>query len=131
MRLNKNWLCVVAVTGFLFLMNNVFAKQVVDFDELKNFVDSGVKRLEKSKDKDAVYKEFSNPKGKFIKSGKYIFVYDFDGKCLAHGGDPSYYVGKNLLSLKDRFGVAIIPLLIDVAKDGGGFSGFYLTNPKK
>ena len=96
--------------------------------QMENLVNSGVEHL-KNTTKEQAYKDFSDVHGKFINGIDYLFVYDFQGKCLAHGGNQEY-VGKNLLSHKDKFGIQVIKLLIQVAKSGGGFAGYYWLNPK-
>jgi signal transduction histidine kinase len=116
---------------FLFVISSqvLAIEQLLNVTELKDFVNSGVEHL-KHTSKEQAYKEFSDVHGKFVKNGKYFFVYNFQGECLAHGGNPTAHVGKNLLSFKDKFGVPVIPLLIDIAKGGGGLAGYYWPNPK-
>jgi len=111
----------------LALSSGVFA-QTINVIELKNFVNSGAQYIKKV-GAETAYKEISNPKGKFVKNGKYLCVYDFKGKCLAHGGDPTL-VGKNLASYKDKFGESVVNTLSSVAKSGEGFSGYYYPDSK-
>lgn len=131
--IKKVLLLTFIIACFLFLAINCYlAAGHLGFDKtLKNFVNSGAEYINHA-DRDKVYKEFSDVNGKFVeKEGKYyLFVYNFQGKCLAHGGNPTEYVGKNLLSFKDKFGIKVIRLLIDVAKNGGGFAGYYWPDPK-
>ncbi|OYV02387.1 MAG: histidine kinase [Burkholderiales bacterium PBB5] len=63
------------------------------------------------------FEEFTQGKS-FKERDLYIFVYDFNGKCLAHGANPKL-VGKDLLGMKDPDGKPLIKMLIDVAKDKG------------
>ena len=66
---------------------------------------------------DKAYEEFTS--GKAFKDGDmYIFAYDFNGKCLAHGANPKL-VGKDLMGLKDPDGKPLIQMLVDVAKTKG------------
>jgi len=66
---------------------------------------------------DKAYEEFTN--GKAFKDRElYIFVYDFHGKCLAHGANPKL-VGKDLIGLKDPDGKPLVQMLVDVAKNKG------------
>lgn len=122
---------VLVASCFLFLVcNSSLAVERLNLSKtLESFVNSGAEYL-KHTNKEQAYKEFSDTHGKFVENEKYLFVYDFQGKCLAHGGDPTKYVGKNLLSFKDKFGIQVIQLLIDVAKSGGGFAGYYWPSPK-
>ena len=63
------------------------------------------------------FEEFTNGKA-FKDRDLYVFVYDFNGKCLAHGANPKL-VGKDLIALKDPDGKPLIKMLVDVAKDKG------------
>ena len=48
----------------------------------------------------------------------YVFIYDLNGKCLAHGANPKL-VGKDLIGMKDPDGKPLIQMLVDVAKNKG------------
>ena len=122
---------VLFASCFLFLMStsSLAADQTINISELKSFIDSGVVYF-KQVGAEKAFKEFSDVKGKFVKKGKYFFVYNLKGECLAHGGNPTKHIGKNLLSFKDKFGEPVIQSLIDIAKSGGGFAGYYWPNPK-
>ena len=64
------------------------------------------------------------------KKDGYVFVYNYDGTAVAMRPKPSLE-GKNLMSLKDPNGVAIIKELIDRAKAGGGFVSYMWDKPSK
>ena len=74
------------------------------------------------------FAEFSNPKGKFVDRDIYIYVYDKNGKNVAHGANARL-IGKDLLDLRDTDGVYIIKGLLDVAKKGGGTLAYRWTDP--
>lgn len=113
--------------SFLLCNNaNAFEKRLDK--HMIDLVESGITHLNKV-GKDQAYKDFSDVKGKFVEGVDYLFIYDYKGKCLAHGDNPKEYLGKNLLSYKDKFGTHVIKLLIDIAKSGGGFTGYYWPNP--
>jgi cytochrome c len=57
----------------------------------------------------------------------YLFVYDMKGKCIAHGGNPSY-VGQNHFDAKDQDGVYYVREFIEQAKVGGGWVDSKLKN---
>lgn len=81
--------------------------------------------------REAALKEFSNPKGKFMREhGElYIYAYDFKCICLAHGFTPDL-VGKDLTDKKDDKGLLVIQKLRDTAaRDGEGFVEFGWTDP--
>lgn len=48
----------------------------------------------------------------------YVFIYDLNGKCLAHGANAKL-VGKDLIGMKDPDGKPLVKMLVDVAKDKG------------
>jgi putative tryptophan/tyrosine transport system substrate-binding protein len=64
-------------------------------------------------------------KGDFKDRDLYIFAYDFNGVCLAHGDNPKL-IGKNLYDWQDADGRYNIRAHIDVAlKKGSGWSPVY------
>jgi len=81
--------------------------------------------------REAALKEFSNRKGKFVreKGELYIYAYDFNCVCRAHGFTPNL-VGQDLTAKKDSKGLLVIQKLRDtVAKNGKGFVEFGWTDP--
>jgi len=79
--------------------------------------------LIKSAGPEAAYKAFTeHPNGAFKDRDLYIFVYDFDGNCLAQGANPKM-VGKNLIELRDPDGNELIKGEIKLVKTSG--SGWY------
>ena len=122
---------------FYFFIANSFAQdqdpntkaiQKKDIDTLKAFVDSGLKYI-KEKGAAKAYQEFNNPKGKFRKNNLYLFVFSFNGKVLAHGGDYKNFVGKNLFNAKDKFGTPYFQLFVGAANRGGGVVNYYWPHP--
>jgi cytochrome c len=80
---------------------------------------------------DAAYRTFTeHPGGAFKDRDMYIWVYDFDGKNLAHGFNPKM-VGKLMPDLKDVDGKEIIKDQIALVKTkGSGWYGpFKFSNP--
>ena len=82
----------------------------------------------KAAGKDKAFTEFSDPKGRFVQGELYIFVVDYQGVTLAHGGTP-LMVGKNMKGLKDADGNLFIQAMIDKARAGGGWVEYKWTNP--
>jgi signal transduction histidine kinase len=71
----------------------------------------------KAQGPDKAFDEVTN--GKSLKDkDMYIFVYDLNGKCLAHGANAKL-VGKDLIGMKDPDGKPLIKMLVDVAKEKG------------
>ncbi|WP_444844663.1 cache domain-containing protein [Duganella caerulea] len=85
--------------------------------------------LIKSAGPEKAYKVFTeHPGGAFKDRDLYVFVYDFDGTCLAQGANPKM-VGKNLLIIKDVDGNPFIKGMIDMVKSKGkGWYGPYKFN---
>jgi hypothetical protein len=85
--------------------------------------------LIKSAGPESAYKTFTDhPGGAFKDRDLYIFVYDFDGNCLAQGANPKM-VGKNLLELTDIDGKKLIKGQIALVKaQGSGWFGPYRFN---
>lgn len=85
--------------------------------------------LIKSAGTESAYQTFTeHPGATFKDRDLYIFVYDFDGNCLAQGANPKM-VGKNLLELKDVDGKPLIKDQIAMVKArGGGWYGPYKFN---
>ena len=97
-------------------------------DELKTFVNSGLKYITDNGETKA-YEEFNKPSGKFRQGNRYLFVFGFNGKVLAHGGDPKYFVGKNMFNAKDKFGTPYFQLFVEAANRGGGVVSYYWPRP--
>jgi signal transduction histidine kinase len=73
--------------------------------------------LIKSAGAEKAFEEITNGKA-FKDRDLYVFVYDLNGKCLAHGANAKL-VGKDLIGLKDPDGKPLVKILVDVAKDKG------------
>ena len=96
--------------------------------EAKAMVDKAV-ALIKSAGPEKAYKAFTeHPDGAFKDRDLYVFVYDFDGNCLAQGANPKM-VGKNLIGIKDVDGNAFIKGMVDMVKSKkNGWYGPYKFN---
>ena len=77
--------------------------------------------------KEKAFAEISNPKGKFVDRDLYVTVYDFNGKCLAHGGNPKM-VGKNMIDLKDPDGKPLVREKVELARTKDRFWQEYKFN---
>lgn len=85
--------------------------------------------LVKSAGPEKAYKNFNeHPNGAFKDRDLYVFVYDFEGNCLAQGANPKM-VGKNLYIMKDVDGKPFIKDMIDLVKSKSkGWYGPYKFN---
>jgi cytochrome c len=86
-------------------------------------------QLIKTEGKVKAFAEISNPKGKFVDRDLYIFVYDMEGKCVAHGFNQKM-IGKDLLEMKDPDGKYFVKERIEIAKTkGNGWQDYKFTDP--
>ncbi|MFZ6691267.1 cache domain-containing protein [Undibacterium sp. SXout20W] len=87
--------------------------------------------LVKSAGPEKAYKVFTeHPDGAFKEKDLYVFVYNFDGTCVAQGANAKM-VGKNLLAMKDVDGNAFIKGMIDLVKSSskGWYGPYKFNNP--
>ena len=97
-------------------------------DEAKGLVEKGVAYV-KAEGKEKAFAEFTNQKGRFVDRDLYIFVVDFNGITLAHGGSPKL-VGKDMRELKDADGEYFIKKFIELDKTkGNGWVDYKWGNP--
>ena len=102
--------------------------QAATADEAKAFGEKAA-AYAKANGKEKALAEFNNPKGQFVKGDLYIFANNWEGICLANGGNPKI-VGQNHLGLKDANDKYFMKEFIDVAKTkGSGWVNYSWTNP--
>ena len=83
----------------------------------------------KAEGKDKAFAAINDPKGQFAKKDLYVFVFDFNTVCLAHGANKAL-VGKNLKELKDSNGKQFMNEMTQDAKTKGkGSVDYFWTNP--
>ena len=80
----------------------------------RSFVNRAIRHI-KSAGSKVAFADFSNQTGEFVQGGLTIFVYDFEGKCLANGDNPAF-VGQNLLKQTDQQGRLIVQEFIERMK---------------
>jgi cytochrome c len=98
--------------------------------EAKTLVEKAMAYI-KANGKDKAMAEFNNQKGNFFIKEKelYIFVVEFNGFCLANGGNPKL-AGKDMSNLQDADGKYFIKAMIELAKTkGSGWVDYKWTNP--
>jgi len=96
-------------------------------DDAKGWVQKA-KDFVKASGKDKSLKEFSNPKGQFVKDDLYIYVLDLNGKMLAH--PKADLVGKDFMVVKDADGKLFAVDIVKIAKDkGNGWVDYKWENP--
>jgi len=99
----------------------------IDRDKTVDLVRRGYQFM-KASGISAAAKDFTDKAvGTYRLGDLFLFVYDMKGKCMAHGGNPSF-VGANQFDEKDQDGVYYIREIIDQAKVGGGWIDAKLKN---
>lgn len=85
----------------------------------------------KANGKDAAFKIFDDPKGIFRSGEYYIFVFDFDGLCLARGDGNTILIGVNMIHMQDPDGKHYIKEMLETARDkNSGWVDYKRSNPK-
>ncbi len=85
--------------------------------------------MAKAKGNEAAFAEINNPKGRFNDRDLYVFVYDLNGKCVAHGQNPKM-IGKELIDMKDADGKMFVKERVEIAKTkGSGWQDYKFTDP--
>lgn len=75
------------------------------------------------------FAEINNPQGRFVKGDLYVFAYDMQGNCVAHGYSQKL-IGTNLLNMKDPDGKLYVQERIEIAKTkGSGWQDYKFMNP--
>ncbi|TAN41895.1 MAG: histidine kinase [Nitrospirae bacterium] len=125
---------LVAVAGVLlslFILNlnvAISAEQRGTAKEAETLVKKAISFL-KANGKAKAFAEFGNKQGQFVDRDLYIFVYDLNGKCLAHGQNPKM-VGNDLIDMKDPDGKLFVKERVEIAKTKGkGWQNYKFTNP--
>jgi cytochrome c len=120
---------IVIATIILSLSMTYFAvSQESPEQKAMRLVADGIAYINKVGEKSA-FAEFTNVKGKFVDGEYYLFVVDFKGLTLAHGGNK-LLVGKSLWELKDPNGFYFIQAFIKVAQEKGeGWVDYKWSNP--
>ena len=83
----------------------------------------------KAQGADKTFLEINDPAGPFKKGELYIFVYDLNGKVMAHGGNAKL-VGKVLMDSQDADGKFFVRERVTLAKaKGKGWQSYKFPNP--
>ena len=98
-------------------------------NNLIDFVESAVKYA-KDNGKDRALKVFNDKNGTFFKKGLYVFADDYAGNTLALPTQPEL-ISKNRIDVEDPNGVKLVRDMIDVAKNGGGFTYYIYPDPER
>ncbi|HRU07078.1 MAG TPA: cache domain-containing protein [Candidatus Brocadiia bacterium] len=96
--------------------------------EVEAFVEEAV-AYARDRGKEEALKTFTAPGGLFHRGQLYIYAYDFNCVCLAHGLQPEL-VGKDLTQHRDSRGLLVIQKLAEIARRGKGWLRFYWKSPE-
>lgn len=72
----------------------------------------------KAHGKQDAFADISNKDGDFVNRDLFVFVYDMQGKCLAHGRNAEK-IGENMINSKDADGKLFVKERIEMAKAKG------------
>ncbi|MGC2061490.1 MAG: cache domain-containing protein [Thermodesulfovibrionales bacterium] len=126
--MKKNYTILFVTLLLTCFSGSLFAAEFGTKAEAEALVKKAVAYI-KETGKDKAFAEFGNPKGKFVDRDLYIFVYDMNGKCVAHGANQKM-IGKDLAEMKDPDGKFYVKERIDIAKTKGkGWQDYKFTNP--
>ena len=123
---------IATTVGVIFLVlitgNIAFAAQFGTAAEAEALVKKAI-QLIKTDGKEKAFAEINNPQGKFVDRDLYIFVYDLNGKCVAHGFNKKM-IGKDLFEMKDSDGKYFVKERVEIAKTKGkGWQDYKFTDP--
>ena len=125
----KKIITVICLAVFMMAVNQVaVAAEFGTKAEAEAMVKKAIAEI-KAVGKDKAFAEISNPKGKYIDRDLYIFVYDMNGKCVAHGFNQKM-INMDLIEMKDPDGKFYVKERIEIAKTKGkGWQDYKFTNP--
>lgn len=79
---------------------------------------------------DACFSEFSDPAGKWVWGGTYVFILKCDVNQLATHPIKPKLVGRDLTNIKDKFGNYFFSQMCESCKGGGdGWTEYYWPKP--
>ena len=112
----KAFLTTMTLAALTAVAPHAFAAEKGNQAEAEAMVKKAVAYL-KANGPEKSFEEFTHGKS-FKDRDLYIFVYDLNGKCVAHGANAKL-VGKDLIGMKDPDGKPLIKMLVDIAKEKG------------
>jgi cytochrome c len=112
----------IAFSSFAADQNEAAKKKAMDL------IEKGIVYINKVGTEKA-FKDFTDKNGGFVDGEFYLFVVNFNGLTLAHGGNPGL-VGQSMYELKDADGKLFIQEFIKLAKaSGAGWVDYKWSNP--
>lgn len=124
----RKFFVVIWIAFFILTVSSAFASDAGTAAEAEAMVKKAIAYI-KAHGKEKAFAELDNPKGKFTDRDLYVFVYDLNGKVLAHGANQKM-VGKDLSEMRDMDGKLYVKERIELAKTKGrGWQDYKFTNP--
>ena len=125
----KKIFATVLVSFFLFTSGSItWAGEFGTAPEAEAMVKKAI-ALIKADGKEKAFTEVNNPKGKLVDRDLYIFIYDLQGVCVAHGFNQKM-IGKDLAGMKDKDDKSYVKERIEIAKTAGkGWQDYKFTDP--
>jgi cytochrome c len=120
----------LSIVLFISIACGAFAEDEVARDKKKaqDLIQKAIEHIKKA-GKELAFKDFTAKDGGFVDGSFYIFVVDFKGMTLAHGGNPAL-VGQSMYELKDADGKLFIQDFIKVAREkGSAWVDYKWSNP--
>lgn len=98
-------------------------------EELVAFVKKAIQEV-KTKGKEAAFKKFNDHRDPDFHQGElYVYVWNYEGVCLAQGNFSSL-IGTNGLKIQDPDGVYWLPEMLKISKEKkSGFFSYKFSNP--
>lgn len=124
-------MAVTVIVGIflLGLVGNAYSAQNGTPAEAQAMVKKAIAYI-KAVGPEKAFAEISNLKGRFVDRDLYVVVYDLNGKCLAHGQNPKFLVGKDLIGMRDPDGKYYVKERVELAKTQSQFwQDYKFSNP--
>jgi cytochrome c len=99
-------------------------------DDAKRWVEKAI-AFYRANGKGTALAEFSNPNGRLVRDGQYVYVLDVNGTMLAHPVNAKY-VGKDFYRIQDSDGKHFIKEIVDTANNkSSGWVEYKWFNPAR
>ncbi len=117
-----------AVMLVIYISSNVQAEdKSVTVKKVMDMVRKAVKLIQE-KGPDIAFPIISDPNGEFVDGELYVFSYNIDGTIVQHLRPE--LVGKNMMSVKDKYGKCFACDFIKIAREQGeGWSQYWWSKP--
>lgn len=125
--MKRVWICMLVIA---FLSGSFgFVLAASSADEAKAMVEKAAAFFQ-ANGKEKALKEFSTPKGQFVKGELYVFAYDMNATVIAHPINAKL-IGVNVLETPDVDGKFYRKDAVELAKkSGSGWVDYKYKNPQ-